>query len=134
MIYFGPASTYPLPCHYVLEGNKIVNSDSNTDFGILVSNNLNFTTHSYRVIHVLTSFFMLSLTVTFLHVVNFSAHIFCPLLEYCSQIWSPYILENINIIESVQRSFTRPLPGLSFLFYSDRLIKTNLPSLELERL
>ena len=45
MIDFGPASTYPLPCHYVLEDNKILNSDSYKDLGILVSNNLNLTTH-----------------------------------------------------------------------------------------
>ena len=28
---FGPASTYPLPCPYVLDGNTIVNSDSYKD-------------------------------------------------------------------------------------------------------
>ena len=49
-IDFGPASTYPLPCHYVFKGNIIVNSDSYKDLGILVSNNLNFTAHLFRVI------------------------------------------------------------------------------------
>ena len=37
--------TYPLPCHYALEGNTIVDSDK--DVGILVSNNLNFTCLSF---------------------------------------------------------------------------------------
>ena len=50
VIDFGPASTDPFPCHYVLEGIIIVNSDVYKDLSILVSNNLNFTTHLYRVI------------------------------------------------------------------------------------
>ena len=57
-----------------------------------------------------------------------------PLLEYCFQILSSYTLENTDIIEDVQRSFTRRLPGLSSLSHSDRLIETNLHSLELRRL
>ena len=57
-----------------------------------------------------------------------------PLLEYCSQIWLHYKLENIDIIEGVPRSFTHRLPGLSSLSYSDRLIKTNFSTLELRRL
>jgi hypothetical protein len=43
-------------------------------------------------------------------------------------------LENIDLIEGVQRSFTRRLPGLSNLSYPDRLIVTNLPSLEIRRI
>ena len=139
MIDFGPASTYPLPCYYVLEGNTIVKSDSYKDLGIFVSNNLNFTTHLYRVINTalsLTNF----IPCAFPYCNSSTRYKFfctcvCPLLEYCSQIWSPYTLENIDIIEGVQRSFIHRLPGLSSLSYSDRLIKTNFPnSLELRRL
>ena len=45
-----------------------------------------------------------------------------------------YNREHIDIIEGVQRSFTRRLPGLLSLSYSDELIKINPPSLELRRL
>ena len=47
---------------------------------------------------------------------------------------SPYTLENIDIIEGEQCFFTRRRPRLSSLSYSDILIKTDLPSLELRRL
>ena len=57
-----------------------------------------------------------------------------PLLNYCSSVWSSYMLGDIKAIESVQRLFTRKLPGLQSIAYSDRLASLNLPSLELRRL
>ena len=57
-----------------------------------------------------------------------------PLLEYTSPVWSPSHLYLINEIENVQRSFTKRLPGLSTLSYSERLSILNLPTLEYRRL
>ena len=57
-----------------------------------------------------------------------------PLLEYTSPVWSPSHLYLINEIENVQRSFTKRLPGLSTLSYSERLSILNLPTLEYGRL
>ena len=54
-----------------------------------------------------------------------------PILEYCSLIRSLYTPENIDLIENVQRSFTRRIPGLSSLSYLERLFGTTLPSLEI---
>ena len=34
-----------------------------------------------------------------------------PLVEYNSVVWSPHLKQDINLIESVQRRFTRRLPG-----------------------
>ena len=56
------------------------------------------------------------------------------LLEYCSPIWSPHTLESIDLLEKVQRSFTRRLPGLDNLNYPARLTFLNLTSLESRRL
>ena len=117
MINFGPASTYPLSCHNVLEGNTIVHSDSYKDLGILDSNNLNFSTHLYRVINTACSRANFILRAFPYSNSSTGCKLFCtyvrPLLEYCSQVWSPYTLEIIDIIEGVQRSFTRRLSGLS---------------------
>ena len=44
-----------------------------------------------------------------------------PLLEYASQAWSPYQLKDIKRIESLQRRFTKRLPGFSHLKYTNRL-------------
>ena len=57
-----------------------------------------------------------------------------PLLEYAVCVWSPYQLDNIARIESVQRRFTKRLPGLSNASYSDRLSILGLRSLQLRRL
>lgn len=63
-----------------------------------------------------------------------------PILEYASQVWSPYHDVHINRIESVQRKFLRfALRGLGWIDpfnlppYHDRLKLINLPSLEKRR-
>jgi len=57
-----------------------------------------------------------------------------PLLQYAVCVWSPYQLDDIAKIESVQRRFTKRLPGLSNASYSDRLSILGLRSLQLCRL
>ena len=57
-----------------------------------------------------------------------------PTLEYGSQVWSPFLLKNIDLVENVQRYFSRCIPGLSTLSYPDRLAFLKLPSLELRRI
>ena len=57
-----------------------------------------------------------------------------PLLDYCSPIWSPFRLNDIDRIEKVQRAFTKKLYGLCLLSYPERLRECKLPSLELRRL
>ena len=56
-----------------------------------------------------------------------------PLVEHDSVIWSPFTVKDIEAIESVQRRFTKRLPGLSCFTYHERL-RINIPSLELSRL
>ena len=43
-------------------------------------------------------------------------------------------LESIDLLENVQRLFTRRLPGLDNLNYTEKLTFLNLPSLELHKL
>ena len=57
-----------------------------------------------------------------------------PLLEYCSVIWSPVLVKDINALEIVQRQFTKRMPGMSNLTYPQRLLKLNIESLEIRRL
>ena len=57
-----------------------------------------------------------------------------PLLEVNSVIWSPHNKQDIDLIERVQRRFTKRLPGYSNYTYNERLTLLNLPSLELRRL
>ena len=60
-----------------------------------------------------------------------------PLLEYCSSVWSPHFKLDIDIIENVQRSFTRKLfycCNLVSKSYDDRLIYLGVQRLELRRI
>ena len=65
-------------------------------------------------------------------------HAFCvygrPLLEFSTQIWSPHYKYLIDIVEFVQRYFTKRMSGLSQLSYHDRLVKLDLQTLERRRL
>jgi hypothetical protein len=57
-----------------------------------------------------------------------------PLLEYAAPVWSPSLIHLNDSIESVQRAFTRRLPGYAKLTYCERLQKLKLQSLEHRRL
>ena len=57
-----------------------------------------------------------------------------PLLEYCSPVWSPVYKTDIELIERVQRTFTKRLYGFKYLSYSERLFLLQADTLELRRL
>jgi hypothetical protein len=57
-----------------------------------------------------------------------------PLVEYSSSVWSPHHVIGIDQVESVQRRFTKRLPGMDNLSYTERLTKLSLDSLQLRRL
>jgi hypothetical protein len=49
-------------------------------------------------------------------------------------VWSPYLLGDISKVESVQRKFTKRVPGLRTVSYQARLEALKLETLELRRL
>ena len=53
-----------------------------------------------------------------------------PILEYCSQVWSPTNISDIELLESVQRNFTKRLPGLKLVCYAECLSILRLCTLE----
>ena len=53
-----------------------------------------------------------------------------PHLDYCSQIYSPYLKKDINLIESVQRRATKMVRCLRNLSYEERLCVLKLTPLE----
>ena len=60
-----------------------------------------------------------------------------PLVKYCSSVWSPHFKQDIDLIENVQRSFTRKLFHCCNLVnksYDDRLTYLGLQRLELRRI
>lgn len=57
-----------------------------------------------------------------------------PTLDYCSNLWSPYRKYEIDLVESVQKRFTKRLYGMNGLQYPERLQMLGAESLELRRL
>ena len=108
------------------------------DLGVLISNDLEFSENCsviskkafqksaliYKTFSYKSRNFLMALYKTYVR----------PQLEYCSAIWSPHLLKDINLVESVQRRFTKSLPGLSHVSYRQRLQCLNLESLEYHRL
>ena len=54
-------------------------------------------------------------------------------LEYCCPLWHPYKIGDIQILENIQRNFTRKIYGFSRLHYWNRLKAFDLMSLQRRR-
>jgi hypothetical protein len=57
-----------------------------------------------------------------------------PILEYNSIVWNPGFIYLIDLLEGVQRNFTKRLPSISPQTYLERLASLDLEPLELRRL
>ena len=53
-----------------------------------------------------------------------------PKLEYCIQVWRPYLKKNIDNIDKVQHRATKMIEECKHLNYEDRLIQTGLTTLD----
>jgi len=56
-----------------------------------------------------------------------------PHVEYCVSAWSPYYKKDEELLEKVQRRFTKVIVNMSGLSYEDRLQSLKLWSLELKK-
>ena len=107
------------------------------DFCILVSQDLSWSTHirstcdkaRQKACWVLSVFFTRSPTV----MLNLYKSMVRSLLEYCSPLWSPTKITDIQELESVQRTFTFRIAGCHDLDYWKRLKKLSLMSLKRRR-
>jgi hypothetical protein len=109
-----------------------------TDLGILFKSNLSFSCHISSVVSRAKARCAMLFRCFITKQVQFLLKGFIcyvrPILEYCCQVWSPSGKMDIELMESVQRSFTKRLPGLKDLSYRDRLNMLSLRTLEDRRL
>ena len=54
-------------------------------------------------------------------------------MEYCCEIFDPYLIKNINSLEQIQRSFTNKIQNMKHLNYWERLANLNIFSLQRRR-
>ena len=53
-----------------------------------------------------------------------------PIIDYCSQVWRPHLKKDINLVEKIQKRFTKMIDGCRKLKYEERLVKLNLTTIE----
>jgi len=111
---------------------------STKDLGVIVDANLNFHEHVAHVVAEARKRCFLIFRCFYSYnakslMLGYKSYIL-PIVSYCTPVWSPCTIQDIDLIESVQRSFTKKIPELSTLSYNERLTRLNLPSLELRRL
>ena len=112
--------------------------ESVKDLGIIVDSQLSFTPRidsviaraKQRIYLIFKSFKSRSIKML---MTTYKTYIL-PILDYCSSVWSPQKLSDIDNLENVQRYFTKRLHKLWHSSYADRLIKCNIVSLEKRRL
>lgn len=123
---------------YSLENFDLKSEVNIKDLGVHLSSDLNFSNHCNQVVsrakrigYMLRRCFVSRDVPTLIKAFVIYVR---PILEYASPVWSPHFLKDIKHIESVQRSFTKYLPGCYNLSYKQRLNHLGLESLELRRL
>ncbi len=118
-------------------GEKLVESNSVRDLGVLVDKKLNFKDHIDKITvdanrkanFILRRFghlYKRTLATLFSSTVR-------PSLEYCSTVWSPVGKTLIKKLEKVQRSFTKRIRGLKDISYVERLFEVGLMTLHQRR-
>jgi len=121
-----------------IESSPLPNCDIVRDLGVEVDSNLSFSQHiSHIVSKALSRSYLLSRSFTSRDtstlVKAFKIYV-RPIVEYCSTVWSPHLAKDIDLLESVQRRFTKHLPGLRKTSYPERLKRTGLERLDVRRL
>jgi hypothetical protein len=127
-----------VPHSYSLNNNLLSTVDCCRDLGVEVDSHLSFNRHINSIVakaHLRASQILRCFLSRDPYVLTKAFKVYVrPILEYCSPVWSPYGIVNINKIESVQRQFTKKLKGMSNKSYAERLSMVDLERLELRRL
>lgn len=124
---------------YTAHGCVLKPTDSAKDLGILMSNNLLFRDHLKQIVqqtlYSINDFFRTYKTRNpTLLITAYTTYFRCK-LEYCTELWNPTDVASVNLIESIQRYYTRRVCqriGRNFS-YPERLLFFNLQSLENRR-
>ena len=123
---------------YFIDNLRLTSVDSLVDLGITMCNDLSFNSHINTIVSKslqrsgvffrgFTSRNLLLMRKSFITYIR-------PILEYDSIIWNPNSVYLIDLIENVQKKFTKRIHSICNLSYLERLEKLHLEPLELRRL
>ena len=119
---------------YVLDGVKLQEVLQERDLGVEVSSSLkpslqctNAAAKAMQVLGIIKRYFVMHDEEDFRLLFNGYVR---PYLEYCVQVWNPYLKKDIECLEKVQRRATKLVKGLKNRPYSERLALLRTSSLE----
>src|SRR5260221_5406214 len=123
---------------FYFHNSAIMQVNSIKDLGITIDSDLKFDTHINTTVTKAkqrSSLILRCFLSRNLHNLLRAYKVYVrPLVEYASVTWSPSYLTQIKHVESIQRNYTKRLPGCHQLTYTERLAFLKLQSLEHRRL
>ena len=140
-VHFGKRPTIPttpVNHNYLLFSAPLASSSTIKDLGVLFDNQLKFDAHIASVVHkaltrsklILRCFYSRNRSLLVKAYITYVR----PLLEYCSVVWAPHFNYLSDKVESVQRFYTKRIPGLRNLSYQQRLLILELRPLHFRRI
>ena len=125
-------------CEYKLRGEKLKNVSKQKDLGVVFTDDFKFKEHiSGKVNEANQTLGIVNRTFSFKSIPSMKilyTSLVRPRLEFCVQAWSPYLRQDIEKIEKVQRRATRMIPQLKSCTYEERLARLELTTLEDRRI
>ena len=102
------------------------------DLGVNIDSTLKFHQHIHNVVQKASGMTQNLLKSTVNQDASFLIPLYVmhiqPILEYCSSVWNLGYIADINLLESVQRRWTKNIRGMEHLDYYQRLKALDLYS------
>ena len=123
--------------YHTLGGITLHPANNIRDLGVYFSDDLSWTIHIATICDKARQmaawvFSVFSTRRTDILIILYKSLVRCH-LEYCSPLWNPSKIADIQNLESIQRTFTSKIAGLKDLHYWERLKKLSLLSLQRRR-
>ena len=122
------------PAQYCMNGSEIPSVQSHSDLGVIVDTDLKFHSHIRSVAHKAGGLAQNFLKSTVCREPKFMLFLLTvhirPIIEYCSCVWNTGYHGDLQLLESVQRRWTKQISSLKGLDYAARLRTLDLFSVQ----
>ena len=118
---------------YFLKGERIKEDTEEKDLGVIITEDMKQKRQVAEIAKKANKILgMIRRTITCKNVqniMNFYKTLVRPILDFCSGIWNPYLKQDIEKLEKVQRRATKMISEIRNLPYRERLRRCKLMTL-----